>query len=333
MLGKQAVSTAVPQREAWSWIREGVSACSMNWAIMGHAVWCRNLGRERLCCAACARYSWKSTPLWVLYNKRGRGVQLATRFNVDLEVFWDHQQIKVSLPMTHWKNIGYILSILWVRIYSVSSDYVFKLNCIMTSLYDWRGSPSKVWLSKNRHAPDGENNRAGAVTGLASVTAPGVLSKILFSSFSSLWISLEKEPTGWGQPIKETRVCEEAFHDTHEWTNSCIQEIKARTAWIRGFNSVTWTAKPAQMALQETLSNEWWDKLGHRIGDQNCYTTFSFQIRTYIQNNFSFHTCCSFFCLSYCKVFEVEEGYIVTSKYKFTEYKWIRWELCEMPYK
>jgi len=44
----------------------------------------------------------------------------------------------------------------------------------MTSLYDWRGR-EEVWPSKNRHAPDGEENGAGAAAGLASVTAPGAL--------------------------------------------------------------------------------------------------------------------------------------------------------------
>lgn len=83
----------------------------------------------------------------------------------------------------------------------------------------------EVQPSKNRHAPDGEKDRAGAAAGLASVTAPGALSKILFSSFSPLWKSLEEEPTGWGRPRKETQVCEEALHDMHEWTSSCIHEV------------------------------------------------------------------------------------------------------------
>lgn len=140
ILGKQAVSTAMPQRETESSVRrEGVSVCNMNVASLKHAVWCRDLGRGRLCCVACACHSWKSTALRVLYNGRGRGVQLATSFHVDLEVFWDHQQSKLSLPVTHWKNIGSMLSTPWVRIYPVSSDCVFKLNCIMSFLYDWGG--------------------------------------------------------------------------------------------------------------------------------------------------------------------------------------------------
>lgn len=43
-------------------------------------------------------------------GERGRGVQLATSSHVGLEVFWDHQQRKLSLPMTHWKNTESMLS-------------------------------------------------------------------------------------------------------------------------------------------------------------------------------------------------------------------------------
>lgn len=56
----------------------------------------------------------------------------------------------------------------------LSLDCAFKLNCVMISLNVWRES-GEVWPSKNKHAPDGEKDRAGAASGLASVTAPGAL--------------------------------------------------------------------------------------------------------------------------------------------------------------
>lgn len=57
---------------------------------------------------ACSCYSWKNSALRVPYSKRGKGVQQATSFYVDLEVFWDHQQR--NLPVTDYKNTGSALS-------------------------------------------------------------------------------------------------------------------------------------------------------------------------------------------------------------------------------
>lgn len=106
-----------------------------------------------------------------------------------------------SSCLLHCKSSGSTLSTSWVN-YPESLNCVFKLNCIMISLYDWR-ERGEVWPSKNKHAPDGEKDRAGAAAGLASVTAPGALSKILFSWVSPLWKSLE-ELRGWGHSRKET---------------------------------------------------------------------------------------------------------------------------------
>lgn len=65
---------------------------------------------ETVLCSLCSLLMEEHSIVSV-YNKEGRGVQLATRFHVDLEVFWDHQQRKLSLPLTHWKNIGSMLPI------------------------------------------------------------------------------------------------------------------------------------------------------------------------------------------------------------------------------
>lgn len=137
----------------------------------------------------------------------------------------------------HWKSSESSLPASQVD-YPESLDCVFKLNCIMISLYDWR-ERGEVWPSKNRRAPDGEKDRAGAAAGLASVTASGVLSKILFSWVSPLWKSLEEELTGWCHSRKET-VCAEAFHDMHDGTAAFMrfrQGLTGSEGWTLYLNS------------------------------------------------------------------------------------------------
>lgn len=111
MLGKRTPSMLCHrERLRFEW-RDRVFVWSTNGSSVSYVVCCRDLGREKLCCVSCACYSWKGSALWALWNKRDRGVQLVTSFHVNLEVFWDHQQSKLFLPLTHWENIGPMLSV------------------------------------------------------------------------------------------------------------------------------------------------------------------------------------------------------------------------------
>lgn len=190
----------------------------------------------------------------------------------------------------------------------------------MISLYDWR-ERGQVWPSKNKRAPDGEKDRAGAAAGLASVTASGLLSKILFSWVSPLWKSLEEELTGWGHSRKETQSVQRHFmtcmvEQLHSWDLGKDWPDQRVGLW-------TWTVKAAQMASQGSFI--YW--VVGQAGSQEWN-------KTYVQKTSLAMLAHPFFLhLSHHKLVEVEEGCIVSSKYQFTEYKWIRWEVCEMPYK
>lgn len=167
----------------------------------------------------------------------------------------------------------------------------------MTYSYDWRGR-GEVWPAKNRHAPDGEKERAGAAAGLASVTAPGALSKILFSSFSPLWKipwrgahrtrPSQKGDTGLWRGIAWHAWTDQQLHPWHLGKDRLDQRV--------GLCNLNSKASPAgytgvfiHWAVGQAGSQEW---------DQNCYTIFFFQIWTYIQKNCSCHACLSFLLLS-----------------------------------
>lgn len=105
------------------------------------------------------------------------------------------------------------------------------------------------------------------------------LSPIIFSSLKIPWRGTHRmRPSQKG--------------DMHEWTS--IHEIRARSAWIQraGFCNLNSKASPTgftgvfiQWVMGQAGSQEW---------DQNCYTTFFYQIWIYTQKNCSCHACFPF---------------------------------------
>lgn len=187
----------------------------------------------------------------------------------------------------------------------------------MISLYGWR-ERGEVWPSKNKLAPDGEKDRAGAAAGLASVTAPGALSKILLSWVSPLWKSLEEELTGQGHSRKETQSVQ----------RHCMTGTAAFVRFRQGLTgSEGWT-----LNLNSKASSDGFKGVLCLLSGGTSWVTGVRQ-DLYTKNSLAMLADPFFLHLSHCKLVEVKEGYLVASKSQFTEYKWIRWELCEMPHK